>query len=190
MRHCFIVAGLCISSFFLLSWRSSPCPQEAPGKAKSTPNSIEGEWFQISSEMEGGVGSSLPDTRPPMPGELTITDYYIWRITGKTIEMGPDKEGWFPQWRDTYELNPDNQEGTIDITSLDEGRENEKEDKPKRTRGIYFVKGDYLLICIGRDARPKDFTSSKDNPNRVFVLRRGKLRFGGSNITKPKPDGK
>lgn len=79
-----------------------------------------------------------------------------------------------------YDLNPGKQEGAIDLLPL-----NEDKDK-KKGLAIYFVKDDYMIICLGKDSRPKSFTISKDNPNRVHILRRHDPKSSDPDSVKPK----
>lgn len=176
-----LLTTLCIVWLFLLSWQSLLCPQEKPGKAK--PNPIEGEWTEVIREMAGVPQSMLPDLQPAMPGRMGLSSPYRWKISNKTIEMGQDMEYGFPKYRYIYKLSPGKQEDAIDLNLdavdlyiVDEARRGKLNDKQKETqRAIFFVKGDYLIICNGGDTRPRSLTSSKDNPNTVHVLRRGKL---------------
>lgn len=152
--------------------------------AEREPNPIEGVWMELIWETESGVRSVLPRL-PSIPGEMTLTTPYIWRISKHTLEKGPDEKDRFPRWRYTYKLNPNNQEGAIDIIPLDEDKDKKKKGKAKTQLAIYFVKDDYLMICFGRDSRPKSFTSSKDNPNWVYILRRSKLKSADPDAAKP-----
>lgn len=190
MNRRILLTGLCIASVFLLSWRSLLCTQETSGKAK--PNSIVGEWIEVSIE-KGGIQHILPDyldVRLGMEryrfGSVEMHKSYVWKISKDRIEEGPDEKDRFPQWRYTYRLNPDDQNGTIDLIPLDAAKGKKKTDKPKKQLAIYFVKDDYLMVCFGRDSRPKSFTSSKDNPNWVYILRRSKLKSADPDSAKPK----
>jgi uncharacterized protein (TIGR03067 family) len=109
--------------------------------------------------------------------------------------MGPDRKDRFPLYRYTYKLNPEKQADAIDLNldaidldHVDKAQRKKIDDKEKKTQpSIYYVKGDYLMICIGRYARPKSFTSSKDNPTTIYVLRRGKLLNKPNDRDTPEP---
>ncbi len=193
MRRRVLLASLCLAWCFLFSWRSSVCPQETPEKTKPKPNPIEGEWIEICRDRAGHFMSMLPELRPAI-GQMGLNVSYVWKITKETIDMGPDEKDRFPQYRYTYKLNPGGQADALDLNLeardlyvLDKTQRRKIDDKHRKQTAIYFVKGDYLMICIGGDARPKSFTSSKDNPTMITILRRGKLGDSHQDATTPKP---
>jgi uncharacterized protein (TIGR03067 family) len=111
----------------------------------------------------GGAGFQIALTDPP----------FLWKINKETIETGTGKKDAPPPYRYTYRLNPENQEGAIDLIQLDNEKDKKMKDKQEAQLGIYFVKGDYLMISFGpSDVRPKDFTTSNDNRNWLRILRR------------------
>lgn len=185
MKRCVFLTSMCMVWFFLLSWQSLLYPQGESGKTQPKPKAIEGFWTEISYEKEGEIITMLPDPIPRL--NAPITGYYLWKISKETIEMGPDRKDRFPMYRYTYKLNPGSQADAIDL-NLDavnleiadkEKRRKLNANEKKTQPAIYFVSGNYLMICIGRDSRPKSFTTSEDNHNRVHILRRGKLKSTG-----------
>ena len=125
----------------------------------------------------------LPDNSlMARPGQMIATTPYLWIISKEFIERGGENDNFrdYPKKRMRYTLNPENQEDAIDLLPL-------KEEKGQKVgRAIYLVKDDYMLICIGKNTRPKSFTISKDNPNWVHILRRVRLKPNGPDSAKPK----
>jgi hypothetical protein len=81
--------------------------------------------------------------------------------------MGLDEPGKFPQYKYSYELKVRGQDDAIDLHRLGKKRQDKE-------LAIYYASGDYLMICIGWDSRPKSFTSTEDNKNWIHILRRRK----------------
>src|SRR5262249_24290926 len=144
-------------------------------KGQPKVKTIEGVWTAISKETEGEIISMLPDPIPRL--NAPITGYYLWKISKETIEMGPDFDE-FPLQRYTYKLNPGGQADALDLIPSDK--------KEHKGMAIYSLKNDYMMICFGRNARPKWFSSSIENPTTIHILRRGKQRTTGQGSTNPK----
>ncbi len=169
MKRSVLLTGLCTVGFFLIAWRSPRWPQGTPEKTQARQNEIEGVWTEVCQEMDGKLMSMLPMVGPAhlnFPGPNVVR---LWKISKKKIEIGPENH-LFPQGQYTYELNPGNKAGAIDLIRLD------KIEKEK-WRAIYFLKDDYL-ICVGvyGISRPETFTTSEKPPTTLYILRRGNLK--------------
>jgi hypothetical protein len=199
MMRCAALASLCFVCLFLLSCQSSFGPQEEQGKDQ--PNPIEGDWTEVIRDRGdgGGVWSTLPE---PLFPYNTFGRYYSirWKIAQETIEWGKDIKGRFPEKRYTYKLIPARRANAIDI-SLDEvdldiadkdnrRQLNARESAPQPS--IFFVNGDYLMICMGVNSRPPTFVA--DDPHKdttIRILRRGRLyQKDGKDIIGPMPNDK
>jgi hypothetical protein len=178
MKRRLLLTSLCLAYFGLLSWQLSLYPQEKSEKSKPKVNSIEGEWVLLIWDMGGGPQSMLPDLRQHIPGHMVSTDLYIWKISKETIDEGPDIKDLFPMYRSAYKLHPEKQSDVLAL-NLEEReriipaknvRKKLGSKEKKAYQAIYYINGDYLMICIGSKSRPKNFTSSKDNPTTIYVL--------------------
>jgi hypothetical protein len=182
MNRCVLLTSFCLFWLLLLFWQAPLCPQEKSGKDR--PNPIKGDWTVVIRDRgSGGISCLVPDLRlSKFFGREPTT--FRWKINKATIEMGKDVDGVFPQKRYSYKLHPGNQANAIDLIldAVDLDIENKADRRTldakakKVQQGIYFVNDDYLMICVGRNSRPKVITNDeKDNPATIEVLRRGRL---------------
>jgi uncharacterized protein (TIGR03067 family) len=162
MRRCLLLTGLCLAGLALVTSPPLLYPQKPAGKDQPRPKGIEGVWTEVLWEEEGMLISMVPRA---MIG--VNRRFHLWKISKGTIEKGETR-------RDAFELDPGGQAGAIDLLPPDK--------KGQRTLGIYVLKGDYLLLCFGRKARPKAFTHSEENPARIYVLRRGEVADPGARV--------
>ena len=148
-------------------------PQDLSADKKAKPSPIDGVWTWVSWENQGRVVSFLP-RRPPAVGlGMVETGPYLWMISKNEIQCGPDDGGFIPLQRYTFELNPGNKEGLIDLVSYSKNGQKVVETK---LPAIYALIDDYLLICMSEETRPESFsTSGKPATRNLVVLRRGKL---------------
>jgi hypothetical protein len=101
MKRNALLTRLCIALFFLLFSCSLLCTKGLLGKAK--PDSIEGEWIEVSVE-KAGFQLILPDYADNRVGSMEMHRPYAWRISKEKIEEGPDEKDRFPRWRYTSGL--------------------------------------------------------------------------------------
>jgi hypothetical protein len=155
--------------------------QELPKKGETREDPILGVWTEIWHEREGTVFDSLPNTNPPAyaRGLFGGTE---WDISKDRIEIGSGNRA-YPRRRYSYKLNPDNKPATIDLF------EKEKVggvSRDFRFPGIYESKEGLLFLTVNlalaKDgARPKKLITTEEYKDTwLFVLRKGKIKFGGS----------
>jgi uncharacterized protein (TIGR03067 family) len=183
MKRSVLLTGLGILGFFLMTWGSPLCPQEAPAQKKAKSHEIEGIWTQVHSETDGDSSPSMrnPGYDPPGPmrgtgGNGSGLGQYVWKFSKEEVGSGWIEDQSFPIFRSHYQLDPDGKMGAMDMIPLDkQGKKMEKE----KVNGIYFLKDDILIICFAYEngaPRPEGFTTSALSKSRLVFLRRGKLK--------------
>ena len=161
--HMLFLSLVCAWAFF---------PEAAPGQKKTRTNGIEGIWTEVVSELEGGVIWSLPTATPTLGTGMVPSVPILWKFSKDKIETGPDT-GLFPLTQGTYELNPGNKIGAIDVIGFDKQG---KKDERDQWHAIYSLNDDWLIICGSKGMRPDTFTTGGKSDRGLIVLRRGKLK--------------
>jgi uncharacterized protein (TIGR03067 family) len=112
---------------------------------------IQGTWKVVAMEADGEQA----------PAEIVAAMKLIFK--GDTLTFKPGEPG-FTNY--TYKLDPTTKLASVDMTHAD------GEDKGQTDKGIYFLDGDNLKICMGSpDRRPKELTSKSAA---MYVLKREK----------------
>jgi uncharacterized protein (TIGR03067 family) len=173
MNRGVIIVGSAISLFaaaHAVLW-----PQGPTDEKHSKETGIDGVWTELFREHAGKLESSQPVRKvKPDPSDPKVNR--LWKISKDKIEKGPD-DASFPTERWNCKLHPAGKPGELDGVLLDK---NGKENPEQKWKGIYQIKGDYLIVCFNLDDPPvrpeKLATSAKSNGTFLFILRRGKLK--------------
>jgi uncharacterized protein (TIGR03067 family) len=117
---------------------------------------LQGKWKTVAVEALG----------KPFPSDAIPAFTFIVGADGKSIGQMPKGE-----FRFTMTVDPRRFPKTI------ENLHETGEEKGKRQYGIYKLEGDRFIVCMTRAGaaeadRPKDFITTKDTSNVVFVFER------------------
>ena len=169
-RQRMLIAFLSLG-LLVIPLQSGTWPEAKPGKKRAKGSEIEGVWTQAFDENQGRLRCFLPGAIHPDP--FASPDARLWKISKDIIEIGPDNK-LFPQHRWSYQLNPENKPGAMNIIPLNK----DGEKRPDIWLGIYYLRDDYLMINLSIEAlRPEKFTTTAmPNTTWLYVLRRGKLK--------------
>jgi uncharacterized protein (TIGR03067 family) len=186
-RSCTMI-GLATLAIMCIGWQPAVWPQEKPG---TVVDQLQGFWTLVLREDDGegmmsGLNIMLPDLQKSI-GSGPLPRMTLWKITKDEIQLGYEEDGKFvvdsrPGSRGVFELNAGNKAGAIDWFDL--GKDGQKI-IASRGRGLYDLKGNYLMVCWNvakAEERPESFATqpkAKAVQRSVSVFRRGKLEGQG-----------
>jgi uncharacterized protein (TIGR03067 family) len=145
MKKC---AGMLLTIGFVMA-------AESPKEDTTTKDQerLQGTWKVVAIEVNGKKFAAKEI-------EKEIGEFK-WVITADKITWTDAKKNEF-----LYKLDGSKEPKQIDLTF--------PERKTETTEGIYKLDGDNLKICIGKTARPTDFTAKADSRHYLYVLKREK----------------